>query len=380
VIGVGALATSRVTARASAASTHWQEAGCLAFSAVEQAVAKINADAPLAPDTWRNAYASGQTGFTIPFGKGRMSWALVDEEDRSIADDYGDPLKVYGIGQVGAVRRVYSARLTAAGSGVDVLRTAFHAAGGLSLGGPTVVIGGPASTNGSLVLNGGGLRGNGGSEVAGGGGSAVAAVKPMPSAGVFELYKLRATVIPSAAVAGGTMQVAPLSAASNPYGDANPDGIYYVRLPDTISTLQILSSRVKGTLLVEAAPGNTAQAVELMSPSSWEPHRADLPTLITKGVATVRVYGAIAPYAEGGTSYPSELRGLFHLIGTADVQLNDATYLKGCLVADGTITTSGTVAAAADPALLAAPPVGYSRGNRVVLVPGSWKWDAPPGQ
>src|SRR5688572_5792426 len=88
VIGVGALATSRVTARAAAASTDWQEAGCLAFSAVEHAIAKLNADAVISPDTWRNPYVSGQTGFTCTLGGGTMSWALVDEDDGSVADDY----------------------------------------------------------------------------------------------------------------------------------------------------------------------------------------------------------------------------------------------------------------------------------------------------
>src|SRR5687768_2619126 len=95
VIGVGALATSRVTARAASASTHWQEAGCLAFSAVEHAIARLNAEATSAPATWRSAYTSGQTGYTTELGNGWMSWSLVDEDDGSIVDDYADPLKVY---------------------------------------------------------------------------------------------------------------------------------------------------------------------------------------------------------------------------------------------------------------------------------------------
>jgi hypothetical protein len=371
VIGVGALATSRVTARSAAAATDWQEAGCLAFSAVEHAIAKLNADAAASPDTWRNAYTSGKTGFTIPFGNGRMSWTLVDE-DNLIADDVADPLKVYGTGRVGKVTRFYSARLTVAGSGIDVLRAAVHASAGIALNGPTAVIDGPASTDGSLSINAGGsLKGNGGSEAVGAG----AASKPMPSVAVFGLYKDRATIIPSSVAAGGSMQPGVLSAASNPYGAANAEGIYYLQLPDTVSTLQILSSSIQGTLLIESAAGVGVQTVELRGAMFWQP-RADRAAMITKGIQTVAVYGETAACADGN---PSELRGLFHLIGTSTVQLNDATYLHGCLVADGNVQTFGSVAVQADPALLRAPPLGYGRGDRVALVPGSWRWDAPPG-
>lgn len=379
VIGIGALATSRVTARAASAATEWQEAGCLAFSAVEHAIAKLNADAANAPDTWRSAYTSGQTGFTVPFGNGAMSWALVDEEDKLIADDYIDPLKVYGIGRVGKVTRVYSARLTPAGTGIDVLRTAFHAAGAIEVGGATVVIDGPASTNGNLNIATGGITGNGGSEVAGAGGTTVAPAKPMPSAGAFGLYQLRATVIDPSAAATGAFQPGLLTASSNPYGAANADGIYYLRPPATVTILQVRSSRIQGTLVIEAAENTNSQELEILGDNFWEPHTRAYATLVARGFRAVRVYGVVPPFSDASGTDPSELRGLFHLIGTSEVLLGDATYFSGCLVADGRVTTNGTVGLRADPALLKIPPMGYSRGNKLLLVPGSWKWDAPPG-
>ena len=379
VIGVGALATSRVTARAASAATDWQDAGCLAFSAVEHAIAKLNAEAPAAPDTWRNAYTSGQTGFSTALGGGRMSWTLVDEDDGLIADDYADPLKVYGIGRVGKVTRVYSAQLITAGSGLDVLRTAFHADGGIALGGATIVIDGPASTNGDLNVGSGSLKGNGGSEVAGEGGAVVAPAKPMPSPAVFDLYKLRATVIDSSAAATGSFEPGVLSAGQNPYGAENAAGIYYLRLPSTISMLQIRSSRINGTLVIEAADNNNSQELEILGDTFWEPHAGGYATLLVRGLQKVRIYGAVAPFTDSSGTEPSELRGLFHLIGTSEVLLGDATYIKGCVVNDGRLTTTGTVAVSADPALLTDPPLGYTRGDQVVLVPGSWKWDALPG-
>lgn len=380
VIGVGALATARVTGRATSASVDWQEAGALAFSAVEHAVAKINADGALAPLAWRDAYQNAGTDFSTPMGRGTMSWTLVDEGDGLIADDYADPIKVYGVGQVGKVRRVYSAHLAPAGTGLDVLRTSFHAAEGIRLSGTTIVVDGPASTNGNLrVVGSAVLRGNGGSEAAGTGGSVVAPQKPMPSPGVFDIYAKKATVIISSAAAGGTLQPAMLSADSNPYGtETNPEGVYYLRLPDTITTLQILpSSRIKGTLVIEAAVG-MSQGVDLVGPISWEPHRGDLPALITRGIRNLGLSGRIAPYQDPAGVIPQAPGGLFHAIGMTDLDPEDGTYLKGCVVVEGVAWTEGTFAVTANPKLFANPPLGYSRGDRVELLPGTWKWDKPP--
>jgi hypothetical protein len=380
VIGIGALATSRVAGRATSASVDWQRAGALAFSAVEHGIAKINADGAADPLAWRNAYRNGQPGFSTGLGEGTMGWALVDEEDGLIADDYVDPLKIYGIGQVGKIRRVYSAQLTPAGAGLDVLRAAFHMSEEVSLGGTTIVVDGPASTNGELK-NGAHLKGNGGHEVAGPGGSVVALRKPMPSPGVFDLYRARATVIASSAAGDGSIQPQPLSATANPYGaEGNPQGVYYLRLPDTISTLRIQSSsRIKGTLLVEAAAGKGSQKLEIVGPIVWEPHQGDLPALITRGIKTVSFAGHVVPQYDPSSSTPPAGGGLFHLIGTTDVLTSDPTYLKGCLVAEGKLSTVGTFAVTANPLLITTPPLGYSRGDRVTLVPGTWKWDKPPG-
>ncbi len=372
VIGLGALATQRVTTRAANAATDWQESGVLAFSAVEHAVAKLGADAVAAPTTWRDAYSSGAVAFSTNFGRGTMKWVLVDEDDGLLNDDYCDTMKLYGVGMVGSTKRVYSVQLGTGGGGIDALRTAFHAAGGVALNGPTVVVGGPVSTNGNLT-NAANQRGSAGNEVAGAGGTSSPA-KQMPGATAFDTYKSRSTTIGTFVAAGGTMQPGTLSAADNPYGDENADGIYYIRLPDTISTLTISASHISGTLLVEAAAGSMNQTVVIDGPLLWEPSRASLASMITKGIRTIWVNGSITPY-DGG---PSELRGLFHTIDSTDVQFNNATFLKGCWIADGTITTSGAVGVTATPSLLTTVPLGYSKGTLITPVAGSWKWDAPP--
>jgi len=73
---------------------------------------------------------------------------------------------------------------------------------------------------------------------------------------------------------------------------------------------------------------------------NWQPQRSDYPVLIVKGVNTVKFGGSLFQLTQSSVSYPSEMRGLVHLIGTNSVELNNAFYLFGCLVADGTITTS----------------------------------------
>ena len=372
VIGIGALATSRVTTRSAGGSVEWQEAGALAFSAAEHAVAKLNADAAANPNAWRDAYTSGAVAFSATLGNGTMRWVLVDEDDGVMNDDYSDSIRLYGMGKAGSTKRVYSVQLTASGGGLDALKTAMHSAGGIVLGGPTYVLGGPISTNGNLtnVTN---LKGGAGSEVAGIGGTSAPA-KPMPPAGAFETYKARATTIASSVVASGEFVPGVLSADSNPYGAKNPDGIYYIRLPSDNSKVKIDDSRLKATLVVEAGTAVSAQELEIDN-VYWESHSSSFPILITKGITTVRIRGNISAYS--GT-YPSELRGLIHLIGSTEVDMEDAAFIRGCLIADGIINTNGSTGVTANPSLFTTPPIGYTKGSRILPNPGTWKWDSPP--
>lgn len=374
VIGIGALATARVVTRGSTSAVQWQEAGATAVSAAEHAIAKLNADAAAAPETWRSTYTSGAVAFDQPFGTGRLKWVLVDEDDGNIADDYADPIRLYGVGQVGQTLRVYSVQLQCGGNGLAVLGTACHSVGTLTITNTTIALGGSVSTNGNLELN-GTLRGT--SEVAGSGGTSAPA-KAMPAPSVFDLYAAMATRISSSAASSGTLSSGDLSAVNNPYGAVNPDGIYILRLPDSLTSLDIASCHLKGTLLIESAPTRTNQEVVFKAPSLLEPHRADLPTIITKGIQKVYVQGSIQLYVAGPSSLASEIRGLVHLIGTESVRVENAAYIRGTLICDGALELKDTVGLTADPGLVASPPPGYTKGDVITPVPGSWKWDAPP--
>jgi hypothetical protein len=303
-----------------------------------------------------------------------MRWVLVDEKDGNFSDNYADTFKIYGIGKVGTTTRVYSVQMNAGGEGIDALKTAMHSAGGISLGGSTYVIGGTISTNGNLVSS-SYLIGGFGSEVAGTGGT-LAPTKPMPPAGVFDTYKNRATVIASSTASDGTLTPGVLSATYSPYGTPNADGIYYLRLPDAISKLTV-QGRFKATLVVEGSTTNGNQTLEIDSPVFWEPASYSFPALICKGVKTLRIKGQTASY---DSTYSSEMRGLIHAIGTSSVALEDKAFIRGCLIADGTISTValGTVGLTAMPSLWTTPPTGYTKGNRVTPNPGTWKWDTLP--
>jgi hypothetical protein len=284
------------------------------------------------------------------------------------------------VGRIGTTKRCYSVQLVAGGDPMDFLRTAMHSATRIKFNSASMmVLNGPISTNGDVS---GGINSLkvGTAEIAAEG----AATKPMPSGGVFSLYSKKATVIPSSAASSGTFQPALLSPTSNPYGSPNAGGIYYLRLPDTISTLRINTCHIKATLLLESAAGATAQVVQIggdtpdLSPFLIEPSRSDYATLITKGIATVRLNGSRKSFNEGSNPYGSDVVGLVHTIGTGVVELNDTFHLRGCLVADGEIDVAGSVGITAVPSLYTTPPWGYTKGNRMLPVPGTWKWDAPP--
>jgi hypothetical protein len=381
VIGLGALATARITSRATTTAVDWQQADHLAMSALEQAISKVNSEAAASPTTWRTPYISGAVAFSADFGAGQIRWGVIDEGDHLIANNYCDPMLLKGVGRIGATKRCYSVQLAAAGDAMDFLRTAMHCADRIKFNtGSMLVLNGPISTNGDVS---GGLNclKVGTAEIAANG----AATKDMPSAGVFGLYheNKKATVIPSSVVSGGTFQPALLSSTTNPYGSPDPNGIYYLRLPDTISTLKIGNCHIQATLLIENADGANNQIVQigpdLVDGAGYVigPPRPDYATLITKGIATVKLNGSKKSFDEGSTSYGSEMQGLVHTSGTSIVQLNDAFHLRGCLVADGEVDTSGSVGITAVPSLYTSPPWGYTKGNRMIPVPGTWKWETP---
>ncbi|MCD6365000.1 MAG: hypothetical protein J7M14_03910 [Planctomycetes bacterium] len=87
VIGLSAVKISRLNARAVMRANHWRDAQLLASSAIEHALAKLNADSD-----WRNTYQ----GVTVEksFVGGAFSWRVIDETDGDLTDDPSEPAKL----------------------------------------------------------------------------------------------------------------------------------------------------------------------------------------------------------------------------------------------------------------------------------------------
>jgi hypothetical protein len=403
VLGMGALTLSRVSGKTIGLGNDWEQAGTLAFSATEHAVSHINAAAAASPMTWRAAFVSRQTAFTQTVGRGTFSWALKDETDGNLAADYLRVIRIYGIGTVGSVTRVYSVQIMPGGSPLDVLRTALHSTGAVKLGGSTQSTSGPISSAGNIALSGSvrsSLEAMSVSGSASGLGSVTtpAPAKRMPSASVFDSLMEEATAISYASLSGGKMQKRLLSATANPYGAANAKGIYSISLAGNES-LTITNCRIVGTLLIKGANKNT---IKFDGPIAWEAGPAGLPIVIISAKAAdisfsgnpkwltendigVNLNPAGTPY-DGSTdsdksdSYPPYYGGIIHVTtaSTNSFIFKDNAYVTGTVIAACPVETTGTATFGQDSAAYADPPFGYAVGDAMTLVPGTWRWDTLP--
>jgi len=401
VIGTAALLAGRINLRMTVGANDAIEADSLATSAIEQALTLLNTD-----PGWRTNYKSGAENGPFALGRGTASFTLVDEYDGNLGNDKLQPVRLYGTGSVGRARRVYSVLLQPTGAGLEVLKKAAHAAGPFTIRISTVTIaaaGGPLSTDGVFGAQGTIKADVEAKSVNGSNGSIQGTittppgVRQMPSASLFDLYLPRATEIPWLKVTAGIRGL--LAPGVNPYGAASAQGIYHVRVPAG-AQLKIDNARLLATLLVTCDSGTQV----LVGPSVlWEPPRSDLPTLVARGPAVrltldssgsgvselaagVNLNPAAAPY--GGASdadqtdvYPAQIKGIVHAIGTGStIELGPSLRLNGVVLTDGSIVVGDSLlnllvnaSLTADPTLFAQPPDGYTIGDQVAPVDGTWE-------
>ncbi len=404
VMGMGALTLTRVSAASTAAGNDWEEAGVLAFSATEQAVSAVNAAAAAAPSAWRANYTSRQTVATTALGRGTMSWALKDEVDGNLSEDYLRPVRIYGVGRVGTVTRVYSVQVVPGGSPLDALRTGLTASGAVTITGNLTAANGPLASNANVSLSG---TVNGSIEAATTSGTATgthpitapAAAKAMPPSTVYADLLAVATPINLSAFAGGSISKCLISPTSNPSGTAAANGVYSISVGAS-KKLTITNCRIVGTLLVDA--GSKNGNITFQGPIEWEPGPSNYPILIVNGTGmTVTFAGSPTWLSEAATGvnfnppgvpfagatnttltddYPPQFRGVIHVMGdpTSSVVLNANTYIDGTLIADCPCRTTAQTTLVQDPAVYANPPTGYATGNAMAEVGGSWRWDTLP--
>lgn len=388
---------ARLQLRTTKANNDLEVAKLQALAGVEHAIAAIRANS-----NWRTTYTSEATGFQFQDGVKSFAWQLIDE-DGSLSNDPTDAVTIVGTGRCGEA--VWLQRAWARpdrGLPLEALNTAVHSSGELSV--PTAktlsASGAPVSTDRNLALEGTIAGDAHAASRTGGGNITGASVIPMEPKGVpypsaFNDYMARAT--PLAYV--GNMERVVLAPDVNEYGGGlNADGVYSI---DTAgSDLVIRNTRLYGTLVINAG----TRSVTIDQSCSMRPYRDDFPVLVIKGYAVYLGLDSTganefldeaqlghnfnppgAPYqnaADAGQTgrYPSEIRGLVHVMGTT--YLTASGVYRGALLVQGKLTlTSGSPQFIHDRNLILNPPLGYSsnpNGTDMILQSRSWTRQAPP--
>ncbi|UCD49880.1 MAG: hypothetical protein JSW27_20415, partial [Phycisphaerales bacterium] len=265
-----------------------------------------------------------------------------------------------------------------------------HVGGNLQVkGGDRIIaVGAPISTNGILdndeVIDGDAEAGSVDSMVTITGTLTVPAdAKALPDATVFSDYASRATVIPYS----GDINRQVLTAASNPWGAADPNGFYFI---DTAgSDIIIRDSRIHGTLIIRT--GSTKKVL-IDDAVFIQNYKADGPVLIVDGNLEIKNNSydyalseascatnfnpAGAPYEgesdnDTGDEYPNEIRGLIHVSGY--LALFDNARIVGVVICEGAATIDGANTIVHDSSFYTNPPEGYTYIERMKVSPGSWK-------
>lgn len=393
-IGLGAMLAIRSQRRAADLRNDEGEARGAGQAAMEAAARSLALDA-----SWRTTYTNNTYSSARAFGRGTLSFKLVDEVDGNLSDDPMEPVRLYSAGRTGGAARVESVVLAPTGPALDVLQTAAYSAGGLNLSGTAYSSLGPVGCGG--VANVALLAAFSGNIECGslvnlgtvnGTVTTGAAARSMPSASLYGTYSTMATAIPYSSLLSGTLSKKLLSAASNPYGTANASGVYFIDVP-ALSTLTITQSRLAATLVVNLGLSAT---LTITGPVAWDAPEK-MPALIVRGagLGTVNINGSVSPLSEATASanfnppstpyfgnsnatttetYPPEVRGLIHIIGgTVSTNIGSNAIIRGCCVAEGSIAISGGATLFAEPALFASPPSGYITPTGLAVQASTWR-------
>ncbi|MBX3358943.1 MAG: hypothetical protein KF745_11015 [Phycisphaeraceae bacterium] len=402
LIGASAIAVSRLSTRTVADLRDFDECSVLAQSAVDLALARVNAN-----PTWRSTTVSGAITGPVTLGRGSVWYSISDLTDGNLGNNVVDPAQVFAVARIGRAARALAVQASPSSlSPVSALQCSLYASAGLNVNADFSVSGGPAATGGTATIAGGKkLTGNLDASLLlmfgsiDGTASAPVSARSMPPASVYDAYLARATTIPWSNLAMGTITTGVLSPGWNPYGAKNANGIYAIDVPAG-NTLTIRTCRLVATLVVNLGAGSKLSVVNSVV---WDPPSATQPSLIVRGTALASIdfvgtstalkesswnYNFNPPHTpyQGvsnttmNDSFSSELHGVFHVIGSLTTTSVGADLkIVGCLISDGTVTVSGKNSLIKlDSAIGASPPVGYWSGGAMTAVRGTWQWQQVP--
>jgi hypothetical protein len=402
VVGVSLLAITQISVRTAGADDDVAEASVLAESAVEYALAKMNADS-----NWRTTYSSNVEVTPRNFGRGKISFRMVDEADGNLSNNTTDSIRLYGIGRAGKATRVYS--ILCSSRALTSLATGMSFGSSLTFDISTRIssystvttrglITSTAATLGSTNLEAGGLV----TVLLGSGTGTRKSLQPlreMPSkTDVFAYYSANGTKISGLPVSGGNLVISRvlISPGSNPFtGGTNANGVYYIDCAG--QNLVVKDCRIIGTIAFI-----NSNNVTIEGSVNWEPAvlgypiilidkamklETSSPALAENGSPAVNFNpaGAGYPFNAGGTagptdtdntdSYPSQLKGLIFV--AKGFSTSNSPSLTGCLIGLEDWDAKGTMSLTYGDASYVYPPPGF-RGSSLAPVPGSWRRESSP--
>lgn len=392
VIGFAVAVSSRISIRNAAADNNCLQASVLASSAVDLALATVNSDT-----NWRVTGGCDAWNTPVALGGGSLSWKQTDQLDNDMTNNPDQPVRLSGEASVGLSARRFSLVGKPGGTQpLAVLSTTLHSELAITVEKDRVLAGsgGPISCDGTLV-NAGNITGNVEAAAITNTGSIVGFVtqparnKRVPGTEVFNRYKALATEIQYFNLNAGDIKDTIIASGLNPYGAKSDSGIYYILVP-TGRTMKIDDSIIRATLLIELQ--GTAK-LEFKDKVYWEPPSSAMPSLLVLGGTTSLVtvafdagtvsvpalglnfFGIVVVVGTRATA-PSELHGLFHIMGGAPTVLDRDTKLIGSWIGDGSILVKNHTQLVIEPNLAANPPPGYTEVDATVTaVPGSFRWD-----
>jgi hypothetical protein len=395
LIAMASLHLGRLETDVLTGAGHIAHAELLSHSAVEFALARINASA-----TWRTDHVNNPAEPTswMSMGSGFIKYKLVDA-DGSLTDDSRDTVTLRGFGMAGEAIQATSVELEPASTALGCLEVAMHIGGNVTVSGSTTVtVDRTVSSNSNINVSSGAIQGDAWavgtiSGSVSGTSTPLSASRTMPnSAEMWKYYLANGTYINIASIPSQTIDRVVLSAASNPYGAENPQGIYIINTGG--QTLRIRDSRIEATLVV-ISPGATTEVEGCIN---WAPAGVNFPALLVDGnlamewsgggslvesAAGVNFNPAGTPYdtpanfdADTTDSYPGIIKGVVFCSGNLSV--TSACVMQGSLVAAGTASVSAPVTIAYDGRPAAYPPPGFASGATMRVIPRSWTRTTAP--
>jgi hypothetical protein len=389
-LAYGGILATRARSRIALEVADAAEARQYAFDAVEIAKQWISSD-----PNWRTTRPNGVWANNLAIGGGSCTIEGTDPADGNLANFPHDSVALKVTGRKGNSRHTVQVTFVARPEPHPALQYALHVAGQLHvLGGKTLHAGAATvSTNGTLN-NGGTINGNVRALLAlpagtiNGSLAIISGSVSVPDASIIDQYAAVGTQI-----ATSSLDKQVLGPGVNPFGEANPNGIYVVR-PG--ANFNIKSCRVLGTLVVICPSGKKVVIDEKVL---LQAYRSDCPALIIQGDADIQFDGGDdlldekligislnppgAPY-NGNTNngkgdvFPSEIQGLVHVTGK--VNLKKTSKIRGALFSNSTATLLSDAVAITDTptivyptSLYTSPPCWYTTAVPMTVQRGSWE-------